>query len=72
MLKPNEWYIAETGGGCTAWRLDLSPTSYILLTDDLTHTFENQIEIGVYENDECVAYKEFLLQNVTLPKSTDK
>jgi len=59
MLKPNKWYVAETGGGCSAWRLDLTPTTYILITDDLSHKIEDTIEIGVYEDDECVAFKEF-------------
>ena len=72
-MPRNEWYIWLSGGGCTAWRLDLSPTTYILLTNgDLSHDVTDHLEIGVYENDECAAFKEFLLQTVTMPKSADE
>jgi hypothetical protein len=48
----NMWYIWGTGGGCTAWRLDLPGGGYVLVTNgDLSHDIVDgdTPDIGVYD-----------------------
>ncbi len=49
-IQPKTWYVWETGGGCSGWRMDLSPEHYILVTSDLSHALEveDTIEVGLY------------------------
>jgi len=49
----HKWYLYNTGGGNTAWRLDLPHGMYVLITNgDLGHEITNHIEIGVYDKDD--------------------
>ena len=67
-VSPKEYgfSIYHTGGGCTAWRLDLPDRRYLLLTDSeggagSTHLFKDgdPIMLGLYEDDgEPIAYSE--------------
>ena len=60
---PYAQLVYNTGGGNTAYRLDLPPGGYVLITNgDLSHKVTDHIEIGVYNNaDECLVFKEFKL-----------
>ena len=58
-LNDAGFYINHTGGGCTAWRVDLPNDHYLMVTDDASHelTVGGEHAIGVYSPDgECVAF----------------
>jgi hypothetical protein len=47
--------VADTGGGCTAWRKEMPDGSYFLITDadGATHWYGNFIAFGEYDADGC-------------------
>ena len=60
-----QFEVYNTGGGCTAWRLDIPNTQlYVLVTQDLSHELDlsQPIEVGLYRSDadnsddECIVF----------------
>lgn len=53
VLERMGFHIAETGGGCTAWRKDFDDGGYVMLTADASHDIgrDDALAIGVYTRD---------------------
>lgn len=67
--------VYHTGGGCTAWRLDIPNTKlYVLITQDLSHELDLSvpIEVGLYDSSaedsdtECVCFLETMINQLLI------
>lgn len=54
------WVIASTGGGCMAFTCYITPTKYLMVTDEgglsLPQNLSDRVMVGYYDKDTLVFY----------------